>query len=280
MFVLCNPEAGARSKADTYKLAQTLQKEFPKVFVSVVPTREEFKKLLEQMSENTDKIIVMGGDGTVNLACQVLANTNTSLGIIPTGRGNDFANGLGLPKDPVKALKLALQGKPESVDLGKVNDRYFCNSFGIGFDAKAIRFSENYKKEAWKELFSFHNFPIKGDLYFNSEKESVIEDALMVTFANGKTEGGGITINKDSSFHDHQLGITIVKRMNKPARLFSFLLFYSKLFDYSENVSHQKIRNADLEVLKSVRMHIDGEVFFSKKINVEICPDALKVIAT
>lgn len=275
MFILCNPEAGY----DTEPIARYLEKIYPDLSILRIEGRDDFKKTLQEMAKEKKKIVVMGGDGTVNLACQVLAKADVSLGIIPTGDDNDFANALGIPKDPIKALKVAKKGKEKLIDLGKVNETYFCNSFGIGFDADALKLTKEYKSNALQKLFNCNNFPVKVDLFLENNEKLLFEDALMVTFANGKTECGGIKINKDFSFNDHKLGVTIIKRMSKVCRLFSFFLLFSDFFDLSESVNYQKVDFAELEIMDQVKMHIDGEQFFSKKINVKVCPDSLRVIA-
>ena len=100
----------------------------------------------------------------------------------------------------------------------------------------------------------------------------------MLTFANGETECGGIKINKDFSFNDHKLGATIVRKMSKTSKLFSFLFLFSNFFDFNNSISYQKVDFAELEILNQVKMHVDGEEFFSEKLDVKICPDALRII--
>jgi len=274
MFVLCNPKAGHNTEA----IARYLEKVYRDLFIIRIEGKDNFRKALEEMAEEKRRITVMGGDGTVNLACQVLANSNVSLGIIPTGDDNDFSNALGIPKDPFEAMKVARIGKNKLIDLGKVNDTYFCNSFGIGFDADVLKLAKEYKSETLQKLFQCTNFPVKADLFLENNESMLFEDALMVTFANGETECGGIKINKDFSFNDHKLGATIVRKMSKTSKLFSFLFLFSNFFDFNNSISYQKVDFAELEILNQVKMHVDGEEFFSEKLDVKICPDALRII--
>ncbi len=274
MFVLCNPKAGQ----NTEPIAKLLEKIFSDIFIIRTENQNQFKEKLKEFSNQKRRIVVMGGDGTVNLACQYLANTDLSLGIIPTGEDNDFASGLGIPKDPIKAIKIARAGKTKAIDLGKVNDRYFCNSFGIGFDAQALKLAKEYKMETLRKLINCNNFPVKLDFHSGDCEEMLFEDALMITFANGKTECGGLRVNKYSSFNDHKLGLTVVRRMSKTGRFFSFLFIFSNFFDLFKSIDYKKIDFAELEILNQVKMHVDGEDFSAKKVNVQICPDALNVI--
>lgn len=69
----------------------------------------------------TDALVVVGGDGVISLALQVLAGTEIPLGIIPAGTGNDHAREYGLPiDDPESAAEIVAAGRTEHVDLGRI----------------------------------------------------------------------------------------------------------------------------------------------------------------
>ena len=96
----------------------------------------------EQMAADAARggrsIIAVGGDGTLSeVAGGILASgQRVPLGIVPAGSGNDYAcQTLQLPRDPLKALEIALHGTPTPMDAGAVNGRYFINSLGVGIDA-------------------------------------------------------------------------------------------------------------------------------------------------
>lgn len=77
-------------------------------------------------------VIVGGGDGTVSAAASVLADTETSLGILPLGTLNHFARDLGIPTDFDEAARLIARGATRHVDVGEMNDRTFINNSAIG----------------------------------------------------------------------------------------------------------------------------------------------------
>ncbi len=100
------------------------------------------RSILNACEEIPLRLIILGGDGTVNEALQGMTDTSRILlGYIPTGSSNDLARDLGLPKNPLAALDLILHsGLPMSMDLGTVTYpdgemRRFAVSCGIGFDA-------------------------------------------------------------------------------------------------------------------------------------------------
>jgi diacylglycerol kinase family enzyme len=96
----------------------------------------------EAAREGYDLVVAFGGDGTVNEAANGLAGTSTPLSCLPGGRTNVYCRMLGIPTDVVDAtehlLQLADDWRPRALDLGKVNDRHFLFSAGVGLDASVV----------------------------------------------------------------------------------------------------------------------------------------------
>src|SRR5690606_13300894 len=84
----------------------------------------------------TDLVIVWGGDGTLNEAGSALAGTSIPLGIIPAGSGNGLAHALKIPRDPARALDVAVSVPARAMDVGVIGTRRFLNVAGIGADAR------------------------------------------------------------------------------------------------------------------------------------------------
>lgn len=101
---------------------------------------DDLKSTIAKLVGNKEpKVVIAGGDGTVALAVQGLANTDTALGILSQGTFNNFASCLRLHHNLPAALKTIKDGTPRSVDLGKIgDDRYFTESAGIGLFADML----------------------------------------------------------------------------------------------------------------------------------------------
>jgi len=85
------------------------------------------------------RVYVLGGDGTVMEVVGALAHTGTPLGIIPGGTGNLVARTLGVPLDPVRAIRWLAAGRAVTMDLGLLDGgRYFAFAAGVGVDARMI----------------------------------------------------------------------------------------------------------------------------------------------
>lgn len=96
----------------------------------------------EAAQEGYDAVVAFGGDGTVNEAANGLVGTSTPLTCLPGGRANVYCRMLGIPSEVVAAtehlLSLVNAWNPRAVDLGKVGDRHFLFSAGVGLDANVV----------------------------------------------------------------------------------------------------------------------------------------------
>jgi diacylglycerol kinase family enzyme len=90
-----------------------------------------------------DAVVAFGGDGTVNEAANGLAGTGVPLTCLPGGRANVYCRILGIPDDVVDAtehlLDIADDWRPRTVDLGRLDDRFFLFSAGVGIDAHVVK---------------------------------------------------------------------------------------------------------------------------------------------
>jgi diacylglycerol kinase (ATP) len=95
------------------------------------------RRLAEQaVTQGVQKIIIVGGDGTVNEVLTPMRGTSIPLGILPAGGANDLAHQLGLPKNLQAALEVALHGREKRIDLVKAQEHYFATVGGVGFGSR------------------------------------------------------------------------------------------------------------------------------------------------
>ena len=101
-------------------------------------------ELAAMLSDDSEisAVISVGGDGTAGEVAAGLTGTGKPMGIIPAGTGNDFIKSAGIPNDPYKALDLLLTGKAKETDTGTVNDCFFLNVCGTGFDVTVLDYAE------------------------------------------------------------------------------------------------------------------------------------------
>ncbi|MGH7632883.1 MAG: diacylglycerol/lipid kinase family protein, partial [Gemmatimonadaceae bacterium] len=97
------------------------------------------RELAAARAPDCGRVYVLGGDGTLMDVVGALAHTGTPVGIIPGGTGNLVGRTLGVPLDPVRAVRWLVAGRAVTRDLGLLNGgRYFAFAAGVGVDARMI----------------------------------------------------------------------------------------------------------------------------------------------
>jgi diacylglycerol kinase (ATP) len=206
----------------------------------VTPTAETTAHLLATALrtdlQEFDQVAVLGGDGTINGAVNgiVASGATLPLGIVPCGTGNETTRSLGIPKNTEKAVDVLLRGRVCAIDVGKVNGRYFVNTFGLGADVQVVkmvntlraryRFARNrsvYYVAALLLLSSgFDPFPVEVEVAGRTFRGKV----LLVVAANGRIYGERLLALPAPSLSDGLLDLYLLeelgsRRLRKAARL-------------------------------------------------------------
>jgi diacylglycerol kinase (ATP) len=228
-------------------------------------------------------VVAVGGDGTVNEIGKVLLGSKVSLAIIPAGSGNGLARHLKIPMDTVKAIKAINQGIKMCIDAGRVNDRYFFCTAGVGFDAlignlfarKAHRGLKGYIGSTIKEFFAYTPETYK----ITNNGDQLEKKAFLVTFANASQYGNNAYIAPNAAIDDHMLDICIMKNFPVLAGpLIGFRIFAGNIH-HSRYVEFLRTKQIVLERESPGVMHLDGEpVQMGKQLIVTSIPSCLHVI--
>ena len=224
------------------------------------------KQLLAKLPE---KIIGVGGDGTISLLANMLAGSNIPLGILPAGSANGMAKELNIPTDAAKALDIICTGNVTPTDLIQINDRFCMHLSDLGLNAQLIKhFDEGKLRGKWgyarvvlKTLLAKQEMQVR----INSESEVVSRTAVMVAFANAKTYGTGAVINPEGKIDDGLFEIIIVKKLKFTALLRMF--FKPGLFN-PKHIEIISCREAQVRTHRSMHFQIDGE-YIGKEKNVK-----------
>lgn len=240
--------------------------------------------LARKAAEAGEKLVLcIGGDGTVSGVAGGLVRSNSALGIIPAGTGNDFARYLGIPSNPLEALEIALNGKAVSVDAGMANDWVFINAAGSGFDVEVLRRTLRYKK-------IFHGLPAyvlgvlsalfrypQMDVKIERDGGVIEQKSLILSIANGQYIGGGMHVAPTADTTDGLFDVLYVdeiKRWKIPFLLAGFI----KGSHLKWPIVHH-FRCAGLTITTSDRsLQLDGEIFEEETVKYKILPGALKIM--
>lgn len=246
-------------------------------------------KIVKDYAKDKDMIICIGGDGTLNEMISGLIDNNYSpmIGYIPSGITNDFATGLGISLNPMKAARDILEGTPQKFDVGVFNNRIFIytSSFGVFTkssyntprDLKNALGYNAYVLEGAKEITNIPSIKLKVEC-----KERILEgNYIFGTVCNTMQIGGGfVSFNKQNiDMNDGLLEVLLIKYPRNPVELTQCLLdLKSSKFNtpFFEFFSTEEIT---IKTEEELDWTIDGEYQKGKtEINVKCIKDAFTLV--
>jgi diacylglycerol kinase (ATP) len=239
------------------------------------------------LEAGTDRVIVWGGDGTLNEVAGVLLDTGVCLGILPGGSGNGFARGLGLPLAVQNAVAVAMHGRARDIDTGMVGGRTFLNLAGIGFDAAvADRFNtRNMRRGLGPYVTSiFHVWRTFESQRFRLRLDTGIPvdlEAHFVVVCNGQQYGHGARIAPAAAFDDGMFDVVAVPRItaSRLAR-HGWRLFNGSLARVPGVVTG-RAASVRISQERALPIHLDGEVMEAEQSRTfEVRPRSLRVMVT
>ena len=288
--LIANPTAGGgRALRVAEKVAASLKLAGIQVRVDLTRRRGDAPEFARQaLDSGAERIVVCGGDGTLNELLPVLSEKEGSpaLGIVPCGTCNDFALALGIPFGISAAVQVLLVGTSAMVDLARVDDRLFATVAGCGFDARVsqvardVRWLSGTAGYIYATLKCLRHFR-PPRLRISGEFGAIEEDVLLVATGNTSSYGGGMRIVPDANPTDSKLDICIVRAV--PG--WTVLSMLSRVFA-GRHVAHPAVRMersswVTIESPDSAQpllLHGDGEDLTTTPFTIEARARAINVI--
>jgi YegS/Rv2252/BmrU family lipid kinase len=245
-----------------------------------------------------DILVAAGGDGTVNEIINGLMHSKRkghrppALAVLPIGRGNDFAFGMGVPKLWRDAAQALVKAERHALDIGIAKSeyfpdgRYFGNGVGIGFDAvvgfvaaksKLTGFM-SYLVAAIKTIFLYFHAPtIKLEL----DDQTITQPCLMVSIMNGRRMGGTFMMAPDSKHDDGVFDLCIAGQVSRLG-IFALIPHFMK----GDQAGHKAVKTVRSRkviataVKGTLPAHADGETLCEEghQVSIELLPAELDII--
>ncbi len=229
MLVIVNPYATTVSDRLRHLVVYALESRYAVEAVDTEKPHHATQICREAAGEGYDVVVAFGGDGTVNEAANGLAGSETPLSVLPGGATNVYCRVLGIPHDVVDAtehlLRMADDFRPRRVDLGRVNDRLFTFSAGIGLDASVVervdahprmkrRLGEWYYTYAAISTFNRKYLVNPPHVQVNVDGRRLEGVTVIVQNCDPYTYFGRrpIRINDGAGLQDGLLGVTVLRR--------------------------------------------------------------------
>lgn len=250
---------------------------------------EGFDRALTAVASGIDALVVVGGDGMVNLGVNAVAGTGVPLGIVPAGTGNDIAVSLGLPVLDARAAAAVIEaGAVRRIDAvrrteGEGHPRWYAGVLCGGFDAVV---NERANSWAWPRGRMRYNLAIARELpvfrplkyELELDGEHWVTEAMLVAVGNGTSYGGGMHITPDASYDDGLLDVLVVGPLSIPRLLTVFPKVFSGQHTSHPAVTVRRARTVRLSAA-GVVAYADGERFGELPLEIEVVPAAVGVLA-
>jgi len=241
-----------------------------------------------------DALIVVGGDGMVNLGTNLVVGTRVPLGLVPSGTGNDMARGLGIPHEnteaAIRSLVDALDRPARAIDAGRVeyeedgraSVRWFACVLSAGFDAIVNERANNmehpkgpsrYLIALGLELARLKPIPYRLVL----DGKELVTNGALISVGNNISLGGGMKVTPDALLDDGLLDVLVVQALSR----LSFLRIFPRVFK-GEHLSDPRVAVHRARKIRiespGVVAYADGERIGVLPLDIEVVPGAMRIL--
>jgi YegS/Rv2252/BmrU family lipid kinase len=288
--LLVNPSAGG---GRALRALPAVQSELRRLGV---PFRVERTQSLLHASALATEAAAMGevvvpfsGDGLVGAIAGALRGHETAImGVLPGGRGNDFARVCGIPRDPVAACAALSSGEVRALDVGEVTSttgagRIFVGIASLGFDSDANRIANGAPSRLGPLVYAYGALcalamwrPATFDVVVDRDRRTFA--GWTVAAANAKAYGGGMFLAPDAELDDGRLDVVLVA----PRSRRQFVRCLPMVFKgtHVDLPSVTVLRGAEVRIAadRPFTVYADGDPIGDLPVTIRAIPGAVRVL--
>ena len=287
IYFIVKPLAAYTLKKLRKSIEETFDKEKNSLYILNTLKKGHAIDLVQKaISENADRVVACGGDGTINEVAQLLVETEIPLAIIPLGSGNGIARHFKIPFGISKAIQIIKNNKLARMDVGVVNGNYFFGNMGCAIESHFIR---NYQKNQWHGIFAyFIAFLIavvgfkhqRIQIEYGKEKRKISPFILLIS--NTNQQGYNFSLTPQAQSDDGLMDLFWMEKSNIFSRI-KFLintLMRRKLASEGCNLLSLSALKIDHLSEGDFCVQIDGEYLAVayKHLEITVLPKKLNVI--
>jgi YegS/Rv2252/BmrU family lipid kinase len=252
------------------------------VHLAATESAEHAAALALAAAQGEEEVVAFGGDGMVRIAASAIYGTDAVLGILPGGRGNDFAAALGIPRDPLAACEVLLRGGVRSVDAGQVDGQLFVGIASIGLESEVTPIANRAPRVGGRAVY------LAATLYglarwrparfvVMADGEECVFSGYMAAAANSGRFGGGMRLAPDARLDDGLLDLVMIEDVSR----LHFIRATPKVFKGTHgaeaNVHMRKASSIALDADRPFAVYADGDEVARTPALVTTLPAAVKV---
>ncbi len=285
LSLIVNPHAGAgRAGRALPTVCAALERLGLEHAVERTRDIEHARELALAAAAAGEMAVAFGGDGLVGAVAGALRNSGGVLGVLPGGRGNDFARVLRIPLEPVAACQVLATGTVRALDLGQVGEQTFIGIASCGFDSEANRIANEtrlvrgnlvYAYGALRALMGWR--PARFEVRLDGGETRTIR-GYTVAAANSKAYGGGMMLAPDASLEDGLLDVVIVGEVPKLRFLRLLPTVFKGEHVRQPNVEVLRAREIEVSADRPFTMYADGDPIGQLPVHVRALQGAVQVM--
>ncbi len=254
--------------------------------VEVSPTESaaHASSLARAAAQAGEEVVAFGGDGMVRIAAAAIQGTDAVLGILPGGRGNDFAATLGIPRDPLVACELIATGSARAVDAGQVGDELFVGIASIGLESEVTPIANAAPRVGGRAVYLAAT--LYGLARWRPARFELVVDGAEYAFrgylaaaANSGRFGGGMRLAPEARLDDGLLDVVTIASVSRLHFIRATPKVFSGTHGDEPNVRMMKASSVRLNADRPFAVYADGDVVARTPAEVTALPAAFKVRA-
>jgi YegS/Rv2252/BmrU family lipid kinase len=285
LAVIVNPSAGGGKAGRTLPLVgEALRGLGLEHHIEATRSLEHARELATAATAAGEAAVAFGGDGLIGAVAEALKHTDGVLGVLPGGRGNDFARVLGIPREAVAACKVLSTGEVRSLDLGQVGSRTFIGIASCGFDSVANRIANEttlvhgnlvYAYGALRALAGWK--PATFTITLDGQGPRTVT-GYTIAAANSKAYGGGMLMAPDASLTDGLLDVVIVGQERKLRFLRRLPTVFNGTHVRHANVEVLRCSSVQVQASRPFTLYADGDPIAELPATIRVLPGAVQAI--
>lgn len=281
---LVNPASGGgRAPASVVPVARLLREAGARVDVAYSTGVAECRALVASAADRGDVVVAVGGDGMVASIAGAVVEHHALLGLVPSGRGNDFARHLGITGDPAVLATTLLEAEPRRVDVIDVDGDVVVGSVYAGVDSVASEIVDRahwlpgpvqYPYAAVRALLAFRPATYRVTV----DGSTHVHEACTVVVANSGYYGAGMHIAPDASVEDGLLDVVVIRAASRLQLVRSLPRLYDGSHVELDAVLVLRGRSVTVSCDGAVTAYADGERLAPLPVTARVVPQALQVL--
>jgi YegS/Rv2252/BmrU family lipid kinase len=227
--------------------------------------------------------VVVSGDGLLGAVGGAMAGSETPLGLIPGGRGNDLARALGIPSEPEDAVDVVLAGETRTIDVGEANGKRFLGIVSVGFDSECNRLANetSFIRGNWVYAYSMVRTligwkPARFTLAVGDERKRLT--GYFVDVANNSVYGGGMYIAPEAKLDDGEFDVVSIGEGGKLRFLFGLRDVLKGEHLGKDEVSIFRTPRLELDASRPFPVYADGDHLTDLPVSLRVLPRCLSIL--